>query len=153
MSFEWFWLYFARYLQQQLGSSRSKSLTVGFQAFECRLSHLVLVTGSWTASRGVRISGHWQVDTIISFMQRLPVYQTPSAICHTPPFHTLTPSQPLLAPAIHYTTQHYTAAVCVTQDADYQYCSSSSPSHYAWAVRVQPPLNSSWEQQSHLFIL
>ena len=83
------------------------------------------------------ISGQRQVATT-NFIQLLQVYQIPSTICHTPPHHTLTPSQPLLAPALR---------CCV-----WPKIIISTAAAVTFIIRgqgLESPLNSSWQQQSY----
>ena len=50
-------LHGANYVQQQLGSSCSKPPAAGFQTSELSVSHILPVTGSWTAFDEFRIIG------------------------------------------------------------------------------------------------
>ena len=87
----------------------------GFQTFcdDCRtFSRLIR-----QRSRCVRISGHRQVAPI----QRVQVNQIPSAVCHTPPYHTLTPAT---APSRTSTTRH-----CCCVEPKIQTISTQSPTH------------------------
>ena len=118
--------------------SRSRSPAVGFRTLECRLSHRLFVSWTGFAKRtdfGSSASRyHHQLypaftslpNTIYHLSHaRIP----PTNSSHSPFSHqhyTTLHYTTLQYTTPHYTTLHYTTLlVCVTQDTDYQYCSSS----------------------------
>ena len=122
--------------QQITSSSRLRLSSVGYRTF----SRLV-----GQRSRSVRISGHRQVPSIMSFTQRLQIYQTPSAICRTPAYHTLAP------PAASFRTST-TLLLSVNRRYRLSQIITTAEAAVTLIVRgqcVQSPLISPWERQSH----